>query len=36
MFIPNVNTWALEHAPLDEDAERLLQLERFSDLLAHF
>ena len=36
VFIPNVNTWALEHAPLDEGAERLLQLERFSDLLAHF
>jgi putative hydrolase of the HAD superfamily len=36
VFIPNVNTWALEHAELDEDADRLLQIDRFSDLLAHF
>ena len=36
VFIPNVNTWAMEHGDLDEDAERLLQIERFADLLAHF
>jgi putative hydrolase of the HAD superfamily len=36
VFIPNVNTWALEHAELDDGAERLLQIDRFSDLLAHF
>ena len=36
VFIPNVNTWALEHDVLDENAERLIQVERFSDLLAHF
>jgi putative hydrolase of the HAD superfamily len=36
VFIPNANTWALEHAEVDETAERLVQLERFSDLLAHF
>ena len=36
VFIPNVNTWALEHDELDEDAERLLQIERFADLLVHF
>jgi putative hydrolase of the HAD superfamily len=36
VFIPNENTWALEHAVLDETAERLLQLARFGDLLEHF
>jgi putative hydrolase of the HAD superfamily len=36
VFIPNVNTWALEHDEVDETAERLLQIERFADLLAHF
>ncbi len=36
VFIPNVNTWALEHAELDETAARLIQVERFSELLAHF
>jgi putative hydrolase of the HAD superfamily len=36
VFIPNVNTWALEHDEVDESAERLLQIERFADLLEHF
>jgi putative hydrolase of the HAD superfamily len=36
VFIPNVNTWAMEHDVVDERAERLLQIERFADLLAHF
>jgi putative hydrolase of the HAD superfamily len=36
VFIPNANTWALEHDEVDERAERLVQIERFSDLLAHF
>jgi len=36
VFIPNVNTWAMEHDEVDESAERLLQIERFADLLAHF
>ena len=36
VFIRNVNTWALEHDELDQDAERLLQIERFADLLVHF
>src|SRR5262249_45058268 len=36
VFIPNVNTWALEHDDVDETAERLVQLERFADLLSHF
>ena len=34
VFIPNDNTWALEHAELDPAAPRLLQLERFG-LLTH-
>ena len=36
VFIPNVNTWALEHDVLDETAARLVQVERFSELLARF
>jgi putative hydrolase of the HAD superfamily len=36
VFIPNANTWALEHDEVDESAERLVQLERFADLLSHF
>lgn len=36
VFIPNENTWALEHDELDETAERLVQIRRFVDLLAHF
>ena len=36
VFIPNENTWALEHAVLDEGAERLIQIERFGELLEHF
>ena len=36
VFIPNVNTWAMEHDEVDERAERLLQLDRFADLLEHF
>jgi putative hydrolase of the HAD superfamily len=36
VFIPNANTWALEHDEVDETAPRLVQLDRFVDLLAHF
>jgi putative hydrolase of the HAD superfamily len=39
VFIPNVNTWALEHDELDEsDAStaRLVQVERFSELVDRF
>jgi putative hydrolase of the HAD superfamily len=36
VFIPNDNTWALEHAELDPSAPRLLQLERFGQLTVHF
>jgi putative hydrolase of the HAD superfamily len=36
VFIPNDNTWALEHADLDPAAPRLLQLERFGQLTVHF
>jgi putative hydrolase of the HAD superfamily len=36
VFIPNDNTWALEHAELDPSAPRLLQLDRFGQLTDHF
>ena len=36
IFIPNANTWALEHAELDAGAPRLVQLERFGQLTLHF
>jgi putative hydrolase of the HAD superfamily len=36
VFIPNTNTWTLEHDILDETAERLLQIKRFTDLIEHF
>jgi putative hydrolase of the HAD superfamily len=36
VFIPNDNTWALEHAELDSGAPRLLQLDRFGLLTDHF
>ena len=36
VHIPNVNTWALEHAELAEGAPRLLLVERFADLTLHF
>jgi putative hydrolase of the HAD superfamily len=36
VFIPNANTWALEHAELDPTAPRLLQLDRFGQLTDHF
>lgn len=36
VFIPNDNTWALEHAELDPSAPRLLQLARFGQLTDHF
>jgi putative hydrolase of the HAD superfamily len=36
VFIPNVNTWALEHDELDETASRLVQVQRFSELLDRF
>jgi putative hydrolase of the HAD superfamily len=36
VFIPNVNTWVLEHDQVDETAERLVKLDRFADLLSHF
>ena len=36
VFIPNDNTWALEHAELDPESTRLLQLEGFAQLVAHF
>jgi putative hydrolase of the HAD superfamily len=36
VFIPNENTWTLEHAELDGPASRLIRIERFRDLLRHF
>jgi putative hydrolase of the HAD superfamily len=36
VFIPNVNTWALEHTELDPDDHGILQLVAFGDLLDHF
>ena len=36
VFVPNDNTWALEHDELRAGAERLLTLDRLSLLLEHF
>ena len=36
VFIPNANTWALEHAELDADDPRVLQLRSIPELLDHF
>jgi putative hydrolase of the HAD superfamily len=36
VFIPNDNTWVLEHDVLDPADDRVLHLSRFPDLLTHF
>ncbi len=36
VFIPNDNTWVLEHGVLDPADEQVLHLETFSELLRHF
>ncbi len=36
VFIPNDNTWVLEHGVLDPADEKVLRLERFVELLRHF
>jgi putative hydrolase of the HAD superfamily len=36
VYIPNANTWALEHTELDADDDGILQLRRFTELLEHF
>jgi putative hydrolase of the HAD superfamily len=36
VYIPNVNTWALEHVELDPDDDGVLQLTRIGELLDHF
>jgi putative hydrolase of the HAD superfamily len=36
VFIPNANTWTLEHAELDPDDDGVLELAAFPDLLRHF
>lgn len=36
VFLPNENTWALEHDDLDPDDAGVLRLRQFPDLLEHF
>jgi putative hydrolase of the HAD superfamily len=36
VYIPNANTWALEHRELDAGDDRILHLRAFSELLEHF
>jgi putative hydrolase of the HAD superfamily len=36
IFIPNVHTWILEEEDMDPSDEKVLHLERFTDLLKHF
>jgi putative hydrolase of the HAD superfamily len=36
VFIPNDNTWVLEHSEVDPGDERVLRLDRFAKLLDHF
>jgi len=36
VFIPNENTWALEHAELDPADDGVLHLSKFADLRRHF
>ena len=36
VYIPNANTWALEHTELDADDHGILHLRAFTELLDHF
>jgi len=36
VYIPNANTWALEHTELDAEDDGILQLRTFTELLEHF
>ncbi|MET9296097.1 HAD-IA family hydrolase [Streptomyces sp. NPDC003077] len=36
VFVPNANTWVLEHGALDPADGRVLRLETFGELLRHF
>jgi putative hydrolase of the HAD superfamily len=36
VYIPNPNTWALEHAEIDPDDDGILQLRTIAELLDHF
>jgi putative hydrolase of the HAD superfamily len=36
VYIPNANTWALEHAELDPDDDGVLHLRGVTELLEHF
>lgn len=36
VFIPHTNTWSFEHAELPDESDRLIVLERFTDLAVRF
>jgi len=36
VFIPNENTWVLEHDELDPSDQRVIRLAAFPDLVQHF
>ena len=36
VYIPNLNTWALEQTELDPDDDRIVRLATFAELLEHF
>ncbi|MEU3985760.1 HAD family hydrolase [Streptomyces sp. NPDC026672] len=36
VYVPHADTWALEHHPFPETADRLLSVLRFTDLVEHF
>jgi putative hydrolase of the HAD superfamily len=36
VYIPNVNTWALEHTELDPSDDGILHVQAVRDLLDHF
>jgi putative hydrolase of the HAD superfamily len=36
VYVPHPNTWHLEHEPVPKPGERLLVIERFSELTLHF
>lgn len=36
VFLPHPETWALEHAELPDENDRIIRLQRFDQLLEHF
>jgi putative hydrolase of the HAD superfamily len=36
VYVPNANTWALEHAELDPDDDGILHVAAIADLLDYF